>query len=502
VVTEAPAAPGPPPPAPSEPVSPAGQVNFAGHWFEAPALYVDHEGRPAVLTGFGPNAGITTCLDPACETVDVRTLSGVAGRSFVDLAGNSSGIWWAAIRDDGSPVFAVVAAEQTGPTSLETTITLVTCMSPACAEVTETVAVRVSSDESVDAASGAPPSPDGPLMLALGPGNVPVIAFGGSYGVVTEINEGVVWKDGWGNAVAVAVCRDAACTGGADVTVLETVEPGTEGGLASARFWLGVNPEGLPIVAYGRQPAGETVVAACLDSACREFEVTSVETWAVTPSGGPGVALGADGLPIIAHWRWWDEWQDVPVTTSLISCRNASCSDATETKLPSWGSPVNLSTGVGGFPVLSFTVDERATLVTCVDPECSDYAVTTPLGESPYQGVPMIAVGSDGVPILAYYDQSPFGELHIHRCSDAVCTSVENPDVVGVGDVVVPDWVDSEFDNDSYHWAENLGLVLRVVGDDEPPDSDLVGLIVRQDPAPGTVVPIWTEFTIWLEGSS
>ncbi len=465
------------PPAPVVAPSAPGPVTFSGQqYWSSPLLFTGPDGLPAVLVGTPggataslDDAAIARCVDTDCTALTTTGLPGLAAHQPQGRIGDGTGYvsWWPAIRDDGSPVVAVGELVG-GPDAPELIVTLLTCTSPSCESADTAEALRV------------PGRDDAHLRLALGPGNEPVVS--------------VAAED-----VSVAVCADAACTGGADVTVLEGGAPGKVLDVYG-RLSLVVDPEGRPVVLYGRQTdpeglTGETVLVSCFDPGCRTFAGAVVETWLSTFTAGPVLTLGPDGLPVLAHWRWWDD----PQTTSLIACRDVGCTDRDATTLPSWGDWVTISTGTEGYPVLALLADDQMTLVSCRDRACAGFDVTTPLGDLPNQWTPMVTVGGEGTPWLAYVDSSPLRELHIERCTDAVCTSVVDADVTGAGTVVVPDWAGViDFDGDTHAFAEARGLVLRVVGE-QPADPAEGVPIVRQDPAPGTKVPIWSELTIWLE---
>jgi hypothetical protein len=478
----------------------AGQVNFTGqHRWVEPALFITPDGKPAVFVGLGPSwaagpltgAAIATCRDASCDTTEVYSLPGLSGSSHNLIDGTPSNIWWAAIRDDGSPVFAVVSQEQTGPMSFDSTISTLTCDSPACDLVTEALITRVRSDSAGGLTPGIPVPQY--IALALGPGNEPIIAFSGARTPIVETNARLES----GSSIALAICPDAECSQGASVKLVESIEPNRGLLTPYRRLTLAIGRTGNAILTYGRrldpsETVGETRIASCLEGDCNELELTTVETWLNTDTGGPVVALGADGLPIVAHWRWWDE---IPQTAVMV-CRDEPCTDAAVVALPNFGDRVNLSVGDGGVPVLTFLSDQRATVLTCADVDCSDYTLGTPLGESPHQGIPTIVPATEGFPYLAYYDTLATRQLHIERCADTWCTAVESSPSVGAQLVPVPDF-EGWFDGDTQAWAQSAGLVLIVVGE-VPPDPSQAVPIIRQEPAPGEHVPVGTEVTIWL----
>lgn len=479
----------------------AGQVNFTGQQrWEEPALFITPDGNPAVLVGLGPSwtagplsgAGIATCRDTTCDTTEVHSLPGLAESSHRLTDGTPSNIWWAAIRDDGAPVFVVVSQEQTGPVSFDSTISTLTCDSPACNVVTETLITSVSSDTAGELTPGIPVPQH--VALALGPENEPIIVFSGARAPILETE---TWREDSGSSIAVAACSDAECSQGATVRLVEAADSGRGLLTPYGRLTLVIGRTGNPTLTYGKrlgpdEAVGETRLASCLDPACNDLELTTVETWLNTDTGGPVMALGADGLPIIAHWRWWDE---IPQTAVTV-CLDERCTDTAVAALPSFGYRVDLSMGDGDVPVLTFLSNERATVLTCADVECSDYTLATPLGDSPYQGMPTIVPASEGFPYLAYYDSLATRHPHIQRCTDTWCTTVESSNDVGAQLVPVPDF-EGMFDGDTYSWAESAGLVLIVIGE-IPPDPSQAVPIIRQEPAPGEPVPVGTEVTIWL----
>ena len=252
------------------------------------------------------------------------------------------------------------------------------------------------------------------------------------------------WIAGAG-VLRVTHCADPACV---------TVSPPPVSDLSPALVNVGSEPaitigvDGLPIIAYHDSAAYGLSVTHCDDPAC-ESGTTSAPAPAVNPGTNitgvdPSIAIGVDGLPIIAHQgrRGIGDF-DLLVT----HCEDITCSSGTTAQPDVAGTTNDVGTkpaitiGVDGMPIIAHQDATKPNLrVThCSDPACEDAAITStpnPIGAEPTAGLgadPSIAIGVDGVPIIAHYDQV-VGDLRVEHCADFACSTAtgSRPDPLGL----------------------------------------------------------------------
>jgi hypothetical protein len=209
-----------------------------------------------------------------------------------------------------------------------------------------------------------------------------------------------------------------------------------------------VGADGIPHIAYIRttQQEGaptEIRVATCSDSACTSagIAVTIAET--LPPESGRRMVrnvaaiVPADALPLVA-WIEFDETEDGGDTALRVyKCADTSCSGGSVSEVgaaESW-SQLEIALGVDDLPVLAFSAQESIHLVVCSDAACEGPVDTSVLD---FQGLntPMaMAVGEDGLPVLAFGrfigDGEPAASLTVARCTDTRCADA--PVVVDTG---------------------------------------------------------------------
>jgi len=137
----------------------------------------------------------------------------------------------------------------------------------------------------------------------------------------------------------------------------------------------------------------------------------------------PSIEFGVDGNPIISHWNYSQG------RLQVRHCNSPSCSgnvsntvvDATANV----GSSTSLAIGVDGFPVISYHDSTNGTLkvAKCTDVACADTATLSTVDPDATNVVGFwtsIDIGSDGLPVIAYHDETN-GTLKVAKCVDAAC---------------------------------------------------------------------------------
>jgi hypothetical protein len=137
---------------------------------------------------------------------------------------------------------------------------------------------------------------------------------------------------------------------------------------------------------------------------------------------GTSLAIGADGLPVIAYQDATN--QDLKV----LKCGNLGCSAGnvvtTIDAAAQVGDVTSIAIAPDGFPVIAYYEAGRQDLkvAKCADPACrAGTAVTTIDGDGADVGrSASLAIGSDGLPIIAYLDMTHV-DVRVAKCATPAC---------------------------------------------------------------------------------
>lgn len=205
---------------------------------------------------------------------------------------------------------------------------------------------------------------------------------------------------------------------------------------------IAIGADGLPIIAYRDVTALALKVAKCANAACiGASTVTTVDDPANDVGRYPSIAIGADGLPVVSYY------DNTAETLKVAHCANADCTGAAT--ITTVHDPANdvgayaaIAIGVDGLPVISYYDATASTLqaAKCNDAACAGPATITTIDDPPVNAVGLwtsIAIGVDGLPVISYRDFSA-GALKVAQCSNSACTgtatttTVDDPDhIVG-----------------------------------------------------------------------
>lgn len=193
---------------------------------------------------------------------------------------------------------------------------------------------------------------------------------------------------------------------------------------------VAIGADGLPLVVYRPYayptPSRTLRALRCADFLC-SLKITSILT--ETTNGGPAVSIGVDGLPLVAYI----EYPGVDgYDLNVIHCGNLSCSvdnalhtvDAEE-----YSSRPSLAIGTDGLPVIAYISGTDPTFALkvahCSTLDCSSATTVSVVPECDSQ--PSLTVGADGLPVISFSafspDISPNPALKVVRCGNRDCSS-------------------------------------------------------------------------------
>lgn len=234
--------------------------------------------------------------------------------------------------------------------------------------------------------------------IAIGSDNLPIVSY---YDLSNDL-------------LKVAHCGNNTCTSGNTITVI---------GSAGTNTSITIGADNLPIISYYDSVFQELKVAHCGNVSC-----SSGNTLVTVESGGVGnsnsITIGSDNLPIISYS------DDVGLDMKIAHCGNNTCSTGNtittiDTTNRLWFYN-DIAIGNDGLPIVSYPDHDTFSLkVThCGNNTCTSGNTTTTVdsGGSLQAYYTSIAIGSDNLAIISYSD-STSGTLKTIHCGNAACTS-------------------------------------------------------------------------------
>ena len=240
--------------------------------------------------------------------------------------------------------------------------------------------------------------------LAIGVDGLPVVSY----------------KDATNFDLKVLHCGNIACTSGNQATSVDT-GPANVGSDTS----IAIGADGLPLVSYADVTNGDLKVLHCGSAACASGnEINVADPGRVSADTDTSLAFGADGLPVISYYDF-DNGDLV-----ILHCGDPLCASGTTTAsvdTEQWvGDFSSLAIGTDGLPVVSYRdgTDGDLSVLHCGNVACTSGNVVTPVDTSadPLGYHTSIAIGADGRPVVSYYDGSS-NDLKFLRCGNAACTA-------------------------------------------------------------------------------
>lgn len=303
------------------------------------------------------------------------------------------------IGNDGFPILSYVS----------TTDLIVThCKNAICSDLEENTVV-----------SGGVSSPA--TSIVIGNDNLPIIAY-----VTTPLA-----------SLRVVHCTDVSCSGIDTTGIIEGVQ-------TFSPIDMVIGNDGFPIIVITRAFDNNGLrIAHCPDATCTGQATTTELDPGVSVSDTKAIAIGSDGLPIVAYVD--DNNEDL----KLIHCTNVSCSSS--------DTPINLDTGAvnsakvsiaigsDNFAIISYQENILGNLqvIHCTNVSCSSFGSPVVLddgGEGAFgsQSVAQwnsMVIGNDGLPLIAYVSESNEGFIRMVKCTSSDCSTFEAPEYV-IRDIV------------------------------------------------------------------
>jgi len=249
-----------------------------------------------------------------------------------------------------------------------------------------------------------------------------------SVAIGTDGNPVVAYYDSSNSNLNILKCGNSSCTAGNSTTTPDST--GSVGSYTS----LAIGTDGNPVVAYYDEDNKTLKILKCGNSACTTGNSVTTADNIGWVGQYTSLAIGTDGNPVVAYLDWGNGW------LKILKCGNSSCTSGnTKTTVDTkvWvGQYTSLAIGTDGNPVVAYYNYSSSDLniLKCGDSACTSGNTTTTVESVNVVGqYTSLAIGTDGNPVVAYYDGTN-GNLNILKCGNSACTagnSTTIPDSTG-----------------------------------------------------------------------
>ncbi len=230
-------------------------------------------------------------------------------------------------------------------------------------------------------------------------------------------------------ALAVTHCDNVACSVATTTTI---DDPADDVGNSPS---IAISIDGMPVIAHQNWTTGALRLTRCADVACTTGTSTDIDD----PAGGAGnysgIAIGTDGFPIISHI------DEATGGLRVTHCSDATCASSTSTVVDDPGDDLRntaIDIGVDGLPVIVASDDTNDTLRVA---HCTTVACDTATGVNVDEpgdftgSIPDLAIGADGLPIIASINFAD-STLRVVHCDDVACTAATGTTVTRNGNSI------------------------------------------------------------------
>jgi len=229
----------------------------------------------------------------------------------------------------------------------------------------------------------------------------------------------IAYYDNLNSDLKVVACGNPLCTP-AISTVTTVDSTGDVGSYAS----LTIGSDGFPVIAYRDSTNGNLKIVKCGNAACSSGNTfTNVTTDGFYPS----ITINTDGFPIISYYGWVG---GVNFYLKIVKCGNAACSSGnTQTDIENeglfntTGTRSSIAIGIDGLPVVAYYDPMHAfpNFLKCGNAACSSGNLFAGFSYTGGQ-YPSLTIGLDGLPVISHYNDSA-QDLKVIKCGNISCSS-------------------------------------------------------------------------------
>jgi hypothetical protein len=197
-----------------------------------------------------------------------------------------------------------------------------------------------------------------------------------------------------------------------------------------------IGADGLPVMSYFEFTNGDLWVTHCNDVACAgQDETRSLVAAAGNVGQFSSIAIGTDGFPVVAFYDLANK------DLMFAHCNDVACAGQNESVVTidtgaggDDGQYTSTAIGTDGNPIISYydVTKQRLRVVHCVDIGCSTPVVPTIVDGGNVGQYSSIAIGHDGLPVISYY-AAGIDNLRVAKCADVACSTSQISNFTGQG---------------------------------------------------------------------
>ncbi|MDP2674288.1 MAG: hypothetical protein Q8Q00_05190 [Dehalococcoidia bacterium] len=244
----------------------------------------------------------------------------------------------------------------------------------------------------------------------------------GIVGALSSITAGtdglpvISYFDDSNDDLKVAHCGNTACSAGNTFTTVDSANVGLYTSIT-------VGTDGLPVISYYDQGNSALKVAHCGNVSCSGGNTLTAVDSAGVVGFFTSITVGTDGLPVISYSDLTNN------DLKVAHCGNTACSAGnTFTTVDSAGLVgwyTSITVGTDGLPVISYTDQTNSDLKVahCGNVSCSAGNTLTAVDAPNFvSGYSSITVGTDGLPVISYFDDAN-DDLKVAHCGNVLCSA-------------------------------------------------------------------------------
>jgi predicted regulator of Ras-like GTPase activity (Roadblock/LC7/MglB family) len=186
---------------------------------------------------------------------------------------------------------------------------------------------------------------------------------------------------------------------------------------------IAIGADGLPIVSYYDVTNGRLRTAKCSNAACTASVNRTVDA-AADVGQYTSIAIGTDGFPVIAYHDVTN--RDLKVAKCLNAVCTAGVTITTVDSAGDVGRYASLAIGTDGFPVIGYydSTNSDLKVAKCVNAACTGSSTITIVDSTGSVGFyASMAIGTDGLPVISYVQGTVTNAtVRAAKCANAACT--------------------------------------------------------------------------------
>ncbi len=229
------------------------------------------------------------------------------------------------------------------------------------------------------------------------------------------------------DALKVSHCGDHTCSSGNLVTVIENLDPA---GIESS---IAIGQDGLPIISYADWANNDLKVAHCGNTSCSSGNVLTTVDNSFDVGRGSSLAIGQDGLPLISYNDRGNH------ATKILHCGNSACTAGNQISTADENNGLGeTSIAIGVLmPIVTYfnnaSSDRNLHVLSCILPTCTGGTLNFIRGVVDSSGDTgshnSVAIGTDSRGIIAYFDAIS-EDLKVAHCGSENCSLIDSTVIV------------------------------------------------------------------------